>query len=216
RGAYHRDLKPENLLLDEEDPHLITGLEKYWPNLIGDNISFWKNQWDSHVACSEDRFDEFGYFSVALEVKKNVDILGYLDDAGIKPLPKVHKYSICHWMVLNCLSRRKRKRVFEEIFDNEWENHNHSFKPSCVLNTTTNPNPPAIESFAYGSSKQSLKENIGFDLEDDDEDVAEAARPSMANRGRWFVVEDEQNDDNDDDKDADIAQVYNVKSSDEE
>ena len=67
---------------------MITELEKYWPNLIGDNISFWKNQWDSHVTCSEDRFDEFGYFSVALKLRKNVDILDYLDDIGIGPLPK--------------------------------------------------------------------------------------------------------------------------------
>ena len=27
--------------------------------------------------------------SLALKLKKNVDIFGYLDDAGIKPLPKV-------------------------------------------------------------------------------------------------------------------------------
>ncbi|XP_075657940.1 protein CHROMATIN REMODELING 19 [Castanea sativa] len=113
------------------------------------------------------------------------------------------------------------KRVFEEISDDEWENHSHSFKPSRVLNTTTttaNPNPPAIESFAYGSSKQNPKEDIVFDLEDDDEDVAEPARPSLANRGRRFVVEDEESDGDGEggDKDADIAQVYDVKSSDEE
>lgn len=109
------------------------------------------------------------------------------------------------------------KRVFEEISDDEWENHSHSFKPSRVLNTTTaNPKPPAIESFAYGSSKQNPKEDIVFDLEDDDEDVTEVARPSLANRGRRFVVEDEDSDGDGGDKDADIAQVYNVKSSDEE
>ena len=34
-------------------------------------------------------FDEFGYFSLALKLKKNVDIFGYLDDTGIKLLPKV-------------------------------------------------------------------------------------------------------------------------------
>ena len=33
--------------------------------------------------------DEFGYFSLALKLKKNVDIFSYLDDEGIKPLPKV-------------------------------------------------------------------------------------------------------------------------------
>ena len=34
-------------------------------------------------------FDEFGYFSRALKLKKNVDIFDYLDDTGIKTLPKV-------------------------------------------------------------------------------------------------------------------------------
>ncbi|KAK7821126.1 hypothetical protein CFP56_038091 [Quercus suber] len=38
----------------------------------------------------------------------------------------------------------------------------------------------------------------------------------MANRGRQFMVEDEENNGDVGDKDADIAQVYNVKSSDEE
>ena len=48
---------------------------------------FWKNQWETHGTCSENTFNEHGYFSKALKVKKNVDILGYLDDGGIKPLP---------------------------------------------------------------------------------------------------------------------------------
>ncbi|PPS08396.1 hypothetical protein GOBAR_AA12249 [Gossypium barbadense] len=42
------------------------------------------------------------------------------------------------------------KRVFEEISDEEWENH--SFKPSRVLKK--NPNPPPIESFAFNSQTQ--------------------------------------------------------------
>jgi SWI/SNF-related matrix-associated actin-dependent regulator 1 of chromatin subfamily A len=117
------------------------------------------------------------------------------------------------------------KRVFEEISDDEWENHNNSFKPSRVLNTNPNPPqrppPPAIESFSYGSSKSdstatnlddSLRQNSYFDLEDDDAEV-EAARPAAANRGRRFVVDDEESDD---DKDEDCAQVYEVKSSEEE
>ena len=78
------------------------------------------------------------------------------------------------------------KRVFEEISDDEWENHSHSFKPSRVLNTTANPTPPAIESFAYGSSKQNPKEDIVFDLEDDDEDVVEAEIGRASCRERVF------------------------------
>ena len=60
------------------DRTLDNRVGKILAKLNGDNISFWKNQWDTHVTYSEDRFDEFGYFSLALKLKKNVDILGYL------------------------------------------------------------------------------------------------------------------------------------------
>ncbi|KAK7822380.1 pleiotropic drug resistance protein 1 [Quercus suber] len=46
--------------------------------------------------------------------------------------------------------------------------------------------------------------------------MAEVSRPSMVNRGRRFMVEDKESNDGDGDKDVDIAQVYNMKSSDEE
>ena len=71
------------------DRTLDNRVGKILAKLNGDNISFWKNQWDTHVTYLEDRFDEFGYFSLALKLKKNVDIFGYIDDTGIKPLPKV-------------------------------------------------------------------------------------------------------------------------------
>nr|POE75819.1 hypothetical protein CFP56_05089 [Quercus suber] len=99
------------------------------------------------------------------------------------------------------------KRVFEEISDDEWENHNHSFEPSYVLNTTTNPNLLKIESFACSSSKQNQKEDIVFDLEDDDEDVAEAAKPSVVNYGRQFMVVDEESDGDDGNKDAEARRL---------
>ncbi|OMO72649.1 SNF2-related protein [Corchorus olitorius] len=66
------------------------------------------------------------------------------------------------------------KRVFDEISDEEWENH--TFKPSRVLKK--NPNPPAIESFAFNSrtppadfSDQSSDDCVEIEqLEDDDSD----------------------------------------------
>ena len=42
-----------------------------------------------HGYETADGFDELGYFSLALKLKKNVDIFSYLDDEGIKPLAKV-------------------------------------------------------------------------------------------------------------------------------
>ncbi|KAF3431011.1 hypothetical protein FNV43_RR25741 [Rhamnella rubrinervis] len=104
------------------------------------------------------------------------------------------------------------KRVFEEISDDEWENH--SFKPSRVLNNKSDTLPPPIESFAYrSSSKLEISDSSSDDcveikenLEDDDAEV-ELVRP--ANRGRRFVVDDEESDE-------DLVDVCEVKSTSEE
>lgn len=117
------------------------------------------------------------------------------------------------------------KRVFEEISDEEWENH--SFKPSRVLKQNPNP-PPPIESFAFDSQpRPSLSDQSSDDcvevqqLEDDsnleDEDIqAEDAKP-VINRARRFVVDDDEDDDNDDkDGDENDCVVYDVESSEEE
>ncbi|KAK1297027.1 putative chromatin-remodeling complex ATPase chain [Acorus calamus] len=83
------------------------------------------------------------------------------------------------------------KRVFEEISDDEWENH--SFKPSRVLGTPKPP-PPPIESFAY-KPKPKPNPPVGWtitveDLEDDD--VGEV--PAMETRSRRFVVVDDDDE----------------------
>ncbi|XP_041010349.1 protein CHROMATIN REMODELING 19 [Juglans microcarpa x Juglans regia] len=108
------------------------------------------------------------------------------------------------------------KRVFEEISDDEWDNH--SFKPSRVLGNHQKP-PPPIEAFAYGSSNPQhsdrscsddcvditdVLEKKCFDLEDEDAEV-EGTRPTT-NRGRRFVVDDEESNE-------DFNEFYEVKSS---
>ncbi|XP_059449658.1 protein CHROMATIN REMODELING 19 isoform X2 [Corylus avellana] len=95
------------------------------------------------------------------------------------------------------------KRVFEEISDDEWGNH--SFKPSRVLRNPQQPPPPPIESFAYASSNPQVE--VTLNLEDDDVEE-EAARPA-ANRGRRFVVDDDESE-------GDFKEVYEIKSSEEE
>ncbi|KAK9274474.1 hypothetical protein L1049_021722 [Liquidambar formosana] len=115
------------------------------------------------------------------------------------------------------------KRVFDEISDEEWENH--SFKSSRVFRKSQTP--PAIESFAYRSSKpensdrssdddcveikQTFRENSGEEnlreiLEDDD---VEEVR-SVVNRSRRFVVDD------DEESDGDFTEVVEVKSTEDE
>lgn len=102
------------------------------------------------------------------------------------------------------------KREFVEISDDEWENH--SFKPSRVLKikTQTTKPPPSIESFAFKAENhhKKLDENL------EDEDVEEEGPvPVTINRGRRFIVDD---DDEDQQSEGDFAELYEVKSSTEE
>ncbi|KAJ9152961.1 hypothetical protein P3X46_026463 [Hevea brasiliensis] len=138
------------------------------------------------------------------------------------------------------------KRAFDEISDDEWDNH--SFKPSRVLKTTP-PNkhrhksaaPPPIESFVFKKPLNTLNSDSSSDdcreitppfnleeedenLEDDDvleDDFEEVARPPPANRGRRFVVDDEEDEDEDEgrkevESERDFAEVYDIESSEEE
>ncbi|XP_017971610.1 PREDICTED: protein CHROMATIN REMODELING 19 [Theobroma cacao] len=113
----------------------------------------------------------------------------------------------------------KMKRVFDEVSDEEWENH--SFKPSRVLRK--NPSPPPIESFAFNSrtdssfSDQSSDDCVEVEqLEDDDVEPEDAGR---VNRARRFVIDDDDEEEEDYGKDGDengCEEVYDVESSEEE
>ncbi|KAH1097932.1 hypothetical protein J1N35_014853 [Gossypium stocksii] len=117
------------------------------------------------------------------------------------------------------------KRVFEEISDEEWENH--SFKPSRVLKK--NPNPPPIESFAFNSQTQaSFSDQCSDDcveiehLADDSnlEDDVEPEDAGPVNRARRFIVDEDDDDEEDGDgKDGNengFEELYDVESSEEE
>ncbi|XP_054809156.1 protein CHROMATIN REMODELING 19 [Prosopis cineraria] len=106
------------------------------------------------------------------------------------------------------------KRDFYEISDDEWENH--SFKPSRVLKKTQTSAPPPIESFAYRSAKQENSDQSSDDcvlvadnLEDEDVELEEGKAGAVVNRGRRFVVDDEESD-------RDAPEVYEIKSTDED
>ncbi|XP_028794372.1 protein CHROMATIN REMODELING 19 [Neltuma alba] len=106
------------------------------------------------------------------------------------------------------------KRDFYEISDDEWENH--SFKPSRVLKKSQTSAPPPIESFAFRPVKQDNSDQSSDDcvqveenLEDEDVELEGDKSGAAANRGRRFVVDDEESD-------KDVAEVYEIKSSDED
>ncbi|KAA3483422.1 protein CHROMATIN REMODELING 19-like [Gossypium australe] len=117
------------------------------------------------------------------------------------------------------------KRVFEEISDEEWENH--SFKPSRVLKK--NPNPPPIESFAFNSQTQASFSDQSSDdcveiehLADDSnlEDDVEPDDTGPVNRARRFIVDEDDDDEEDGDgRDGNenvFEELYDVESSEEE
>nr|XP_019701689.1 protein CHROMATIN REMODELING 19 isoform X2 [Elaeis guineensis] len=107
------------------------------------------------------------------------------------------------------------RRVFDEISDDEWENH--SFKPARILKKSR-ASPPPIESFAYQPKTRGVasqngagvpKSRVDLEEEDDDENVVTAARPPKGSRGRRFIV--------DEDSDADdVAEVFEIQSAEED
>ncbi|KAK5776730.1 hypothetical protein PVK06_044693 [Gossypium arboreum] len=99
---------------------------------------------------------------------------------------------------------------------------NHSFKPSRVSKKSANP--PPIESFSFNSQShtnysgqssddcieiQHLEDDGVFNLEDDDVEAEDVARP--VNRVRRFVVDDNEEDD----ENACSDEVFDVESSEE-
>ncbi|MBA0862859.1 hypothetical protein Goshw_013772 [Gossypium schwendimanii] len=112
------------------------------------------------------------------------------------------------------------KRVLDESSDDGWENH--SFKPSRV--SKKSPNPPPIKSFSFDSQShtnyssqssddcveiQQLEDDGVSNLEDDDVEAEDVARP--VNRVRRFVVDDDEEDN----ENACSDEVFDVESSEE-
>ena len=56
-----------------------------WPSLTRPNEDFWEHEWEKHGTCSENNFNQFNYFKLALDKKDAVDILQVLNKGGIIP-----------------------------------------------------------------------------------------------------------------------------------
>ncbi|KAM7259586.1 hypothetical protein ACFE04_015327 [Oxalis oulophora] len=119
------------------------------------------------------------------------------------------------------------KRVFDEISDEEWEEH-ESFKPSRVFKQNPNPNPPPppIETFAFNSKKpyaattttistseeeeedcveitqrnftHTMQGNHSLDDEIEEEQVDEV-RPSRSTR-RFIIEDDDEEEEEEEDE----------------
>lgn len=56
-----------------------------WPTLAcpsGDGSRFWSHEWEKHGTCSASVLDQHSYFQTALDLKKRVNLLKLLQDAG--------------------------------------------------------------------------------------------------------------------------------------
>lgn len=112
------------------------------------------------------------------------------------------------------------KRVFDEISDEEWEQH--TFNPSRIVeaDNQTNP-PPPIESFAFQPSGNKFENRVVINLDDDDDDEEKLAPATQrqtrvsqrqSSRNRRFVVEDDSEGDVDGEE---VVEVGGVEDADE-
>lgn len=62
-------------------------LQREWPSftcpLIG--RKFWVHEWNKHGTCSKSVLGEIDYFQAALNLKKKINLLQALENAGIRP-----------------------------------------------------------------------------------------------------------------------------------
>ncbi|XP_042483209.1 ribonuclease 1-like [Macadamia integrifolia] len=67
---------------------LTSRMQTNWPSLAcpsSTGLKFWSHEWEKHGTCSESVLDQHGYFETALNLKKKVDLLQILENAGIQP-----------------------------------------------------------------------------------------------------------------------------------
>nr|AFK35821.1 unknown [Medicago truncatula] len=67
---------------------LIEDLEINWPSLRCprlNNIRIWSHEWMKHGTCSESKLSQHDYFQTALKLKKKLNLLQMLRDAGFEP-----------------------------------------------------------------------------------------------------------------------------------
>ncbi|KAL2320158.1 hypothetical protein Fmac_029127 [Flemingia macrophylla] len=63
----------------------VNGIKQNWPNLNGDDKSFWEHEWLKHGICCENNFKQFDYFNLAVTIKGRIDLMVILASANITP-----------------------------------------------------------------------------------------------------------------------------------
>ncbi|KAK9083048.1 hypothetical protein Scep_029519 [Stephania cephalantha] len=88
-GSYPSNCNPNTPFDPSKISDLKRTMQSVWPTLAcpsGDGTAFWSHEWEKHGTCSESTLPrQHDYFSAALNLKKQVDLLNILQNAGIEP-----------------------------------------------------------------------------------------------------------------------------------
>ncbi|KAM6571019.1 hypothetical protein CsatA_015099 [Cannabis sativa] len=92
-GSYPSNCDPNNPFDQSQISDLSSGLQKNWPTLAcpsGSGLKFWEHEWEKHGTCSESVLDQHSYFQTTLNLKRKLNLLQVLKDAGIQPNGQVY------------------------------------------------------------------------------------------------------------------------------
>ncbi|KAJ0816591.1 putative ribonuclease T(2) [Helianthus annuus] len=87
-GSYPSNCDSSNPFDASKISDLMSQMKSDWPTLScpsSEGLTFWGHEWDKHGTCSESVLDQHGYFSTALNLKTQINLLQALESAGIHP-----------------------------------------------------------------------------------------------------------------------------------
>lgn len=73
---------------------LVSKLTISWPDVkkVGNDITFWREQWDKHGTCSQQKYKQTDYFERSHEMWNTHNVTEILNRAGIIPNGTMRKY----------------------------------------------------------------------------------------------------------------------------
>jgi len=87
-GSYPSNCDPDSPFDQSKVSDLISNMQQDWPSLAcpsSNGYTFWGHEWDKHGTCSESVLNQHSYFSLAINLKDQVNLLQALTSAGIRP-----------------------------------------------------------------------------------------------------------------------------------
>jgi ribonuclease I len=71
--------------LHQLSPTASAELPTSWPDLLGNDLGFWRRQWSEHGTCSYTTFNQTQYFDKANDIWKQLNLFDTLKAQGISP-----------------------------------------------------------------------------------------------------------------------------------